>query len=391
MNLSEHLSKEILAQYGVAIPTGRLATSAEEAEASCREIDSAKYVVKAQIGAGGRGLVGGIKFAATPSAVRAEAGKLIGKRLVTDQTGASGEMVNSVYVEEAIDIAHSYYLSLAFNQHDGQPVLLCSDKGGVEFEQAARMDPAIVSHLTLPSDGGFDESAVGSFLEKVGISGNARDGVMAIAKGAAKAFFDNDATLVEINPLAVRKDGSAVAVDAKISLDGNALFRHPEFDDANSEAQREEQERIASENDINFVKLGGNIGVIVNGAGLGLATNDMVVDAGGKPANFMDIRTTTTSLQIAKGINMLLQDPNVTVVLVNVHGGGMTACDTVAEGFAIAYSRSNRKPPVVVRLAGTNAEWAVNVLRNRRLNFDSFDTMGEAVGRAVEIARAGRA
>ena len=391
MNLSEHLSKEILAQYGVAIPTGRLATSPQEAEASCKEIDSAKYVVKAQIGAGGRGLVGGIKFAATPSAVRAEAGKLIGKRLVTDQTGEAGEMVNSVYVEEAIDIVHSYYLSLAFDQHDGQPVLLCSAKGGVEFEQAARMDPDIVSHLTLPSDGEFDKAAIGAFLEKAGIPDKARDGVLKIAKGAAKAFFDNDATLVEINPLAVRKDGSAVAVDAKISLDGNALFRHPEFDDANSEAQREEQERIASENDINFVKLGGNIGVVVNGAGLGLATNDMIVDAGGRPANFMDIRTTTTSLQIARGIAMLLQDTSVTVMLINVHGGGMTACDTVAEGFAIAYSRSSRKPPVVVRLAGTNAEWAVSVLRNRRLEFDSFDTMGEAVERAVEIARTGRA
>ncbi|MFN0262905.1 ADP-forming succinate--CoA ligase subunit beta [Tepidamorphus sp. 3E244] len=390
MNLSEHLSKEILAQYGVAIPTGRLATSPEEAEARCREIEATKYVVKAQIGAGGRGLSGGVKFAATPSAVRTEAARMIGKRLVTEQTGSAGEMVNSVYVEEAIEIAASYYLSLAFDQHDGQPVLLCSAKGGVEFEQAAQMDPDIVSHLTLPSDGTFDEEAVGAFLEKSGIPANSRDGVIAIAKGAAKAFFANDATLVEINPLAVRKDGSAVAVDAKISLDGNALFRHPEYEDLASDGQLDELERIAQDNDINFVRMSGNIGVVVNGAGLGLATNDMIVDAGGSPANFMDIRTTTTSLQIAKGIGMLLQDDSVRVVLVNVHGGGMTACDTVAEGFAIAYSRAKRKPPVVVRLAGTNAVWALEMLKNRRLEFEAFDEMGEAVERAVEIARTGR-
>lgn len=270
MNLSEHLSKEILAQYGVAIPAGRVATSAQEAEARCREIEATKYVVKAQIGAGGRGLVGGVKFAATPSVVRTEAAKMIGKPLVTDQTGAAGEMVNSVYVEEAIEIAESYYVSLAFDQHDGQPVLLCSAKGGVEFEQAARMDPDIVSHLTLPCDGTFDDEAVGAFLEKAGIAAKARDGVIAIARGAAKAFFANDATLVEINPLAVRADGSAVAVDAKISLDANALFRHPEYEDVAADGQLDELERIAQDNDINFVRMSGNIGVIVNGAGSAL-------------------------------------------------------------------------------------------------------------------------
>lgn len=391
MNLSEHLSKEILAQYGVPIPSGRLATTPDEAEARCREIECTKYVVKAQIGAGGRGLVGGIKFAATPSAVRSEAAKLLGKRLVTGQTGAAGEMVKSVWIEEAIDIAHSFYLSFTFDQHSGLPVMLMSAKGGVEFEQAARMDPDVVRQLPLTLGGDLDEDALRKMLGGLGVSGNAPDALVALAKGAARAFRDNDATLVEINPLAVRADGSAIAVDAKIALDGNALFRHPEFETFAEDDNLPEQERIARENDINFVKLTGNIGVVVNGAGLGLATNDMIIDGGGSLANFMDIRTTTTSLQIAKGAAMLLQDPGVGVVLVNVHGGGMTACDTVAEGFALAYARATRKPPVVVRMAGQNAEWALSILKNRRLPFEDFEDMGGAIARAVEIARKGGA
>ncbi len=390
MKLSEHLSKELLAQYGVTVPVGRLATTPEEAEARCREIPATKYVVKAQIGAGGRGLVGGIKMAATPSAVRSEAARLIGEALVTAQTGPAGELVNSVYIEEAVDIHRSFYLAIAFDQHTGEPVLLCSDRGGVEFEQAARIDPGIVRQFTLTFDGSDDMAALRRFLAETGVSDNALEPAAELAMAAARAFFANDATLVEINPLAVRVDGAVLAVDAKISLDTNALFRHPEFEALDDGQDVPEQERIARENDINFVKLAGNIGVVVNGAGLGLATNDMLFDAGGDPANFMDIRTTTTSLQMARGATMLLQDPSVTVVLVNVHGGGMTACDTVAEGFAIAYARAERKPPVVVRLAGQNADWARTMLKDRRLPIEDFSDMSSAIARAVQVAKGGR-
>ena len=309
---------------------------------------------------------------------------------MTEQIGADGELVRSVYVEEAIDIAQSYYLAIAFDQHDGAPVLLCSDKGGVEFEQAARIDPSIVHQFTLSFDGSDDRDALRTFLAETGLAQNAVEATAELAMGAARAFFANDAMLVEINPLAVRADGAVLAVDAKIALDGNALFRHPEFEPLSEKDDLPEQERIAQEDDINFVKLAGNIGVVVNGAGLGLATNDMLFDAGGSPANFMDIRTTTTSLQIARGAAMLLQDPGVGVVLVNVHGGGMTACDTVAEGVAIAYARAERKPPVVVRMAGQNADWARTMLKDRRLPFDDFSDMSAAIARAVQIAKGGR-
>ncbi|WP_428929025.1 succinate--CoA ligase subunit beta [Marinibacterium sp. SX1] len=383
MFLSEHQSKELLAQYGVPVPSGRLARSPEEAEQRCSEFPARKYVVKAQITAGGRGLAGGVRFAATPSAVADEARRMLGTTLVTAQTGADGEHVAAVSVEEALDLAASFFVAFVLDPASGQPMLLASSEGGVEFEQRQQMDPDTVKTMILDEDGPAARDALAGFLARIGIEGEAPQDILFAAR---KAFVDTDMALLEINPFARTGGGAWVAIDAKITLDGSALFRHPEFESLTEKQGLSATEMEAQKNDINLVRMDGNIGVVVNGAGLGLATNDMVYDAGGTPANFMDIRTTATSFDIAKGVSLLLDQPRARVILLNVHGGGMTACDTVAEGISFAYSRSDRKLPVVARLAGQNAEWGIRILKDRQIPVEVFDTMSGAVGRAVELA-----
>lgn len=387
MMLSENQSKELLAQYGIPIPEGRLAHSPEEAEKLCKEINTRKYVVKAQIAAGGRGLAGGIKFAATPSAVANEARTLLNSRLVTDQTSAEGEAVRTVYVEAAIDIAKSYYIAISFDPLSGMPMLLASAAGGVEFEQLARMDENAVRTLLL-DDTADARTALVAFLIGVGIEG---PDAVAVIDSAHQAFRENDLTLVEINPLARTADGKWMAIDAKVALDRNAAFRRPEFDSLVADLGLSSSEMEAHKRDINLVKLSGNIGVLANGAGLGLATNDMITDAGGNPANFMDIRTTARSFDVARGVELLLSDPKVKVLLLNIHGGGMTAADTVAEGVSFAYSRTTRRLPVIAHIAGYNAEWGIKLLQERNVPVETFETMSGAINRVVAVANGERA
>lgn len=391
MYLPEYQAKEILAQYGVAVPEGGVARSGQEAEERARGLRCEKFVIKAQIRAGGRGLAGGVKFAATPSGVRAAAEALIGTRLVTAQTGPKGEAVERVYVEAAVDDRRCVYLAFIIDERSARPSLLGARTGGITFERDAHADPAMVETLVLPADGDLGGVDLGGFLARIGIEGGAMERARALVASMVRAAFENDALLIEINPLVLLPDGRAVAVDAKMVIDDNSLYRHPELEGLVREAQLEEQDRIARENEINFVKLDGDIGLVVNGAGLGLATNDMVADAGGRPANFMDIRTTATSFQIARGVQILLDDPAVKVVLVNVHGGGMTVCDTVAEGLNFAYARATRRPPIIFRAAGQNAAWALTIMKNRRLPFEQYTDLSEAVARAVAVARGERA
>jgi succinyl-CoA synthetase beta subunit len=381
--LAEYKSKELLAQYGLKVPPGRRATSADAAEAACEKLNAKKYVVKAQIAAGGRGLAGGIKFAATPSSVHDEAARMLGSKLVTEQTGSAGETVNTVYVEAAQDLAAQHFLALTLDPETGGIMLLASSQGGVEFEQRARMDSEIVKTTVLGPGETSDNAKIAAFLASAGIDdASAADQV----RGAIQAFTENDMTLLEINPFAKLSDGSWMAIDAKIALDPSAAFRHPEFAELDAEQGLTSVEMEAQKNNINFVKLDGALGVIVNGAGLGLATNDLIIDAGGRPANFMDIRTTATSFDIAKGVELLLRDTRVKAILLNVHGGGMTVCDTVAEGVAFAYNRSDRKEvPCIARLAGVNAEWGNQILKDRKVPVETFGDMQSAVTRAVEL------
>ncbi|MEM8729153.1 MAG: ATP-grasp domain-containing protein [Pseudomonadota bacterium] len=383
MFMSEHQSKELLSQYGLPVPAARLAKTAEEAERRCAEIGARKYVVKAQIIAGGRGPAGGVQFAATPSAVADAAGQLLGHRLVTAQTGPQGEAVPAVSVQEALDLTERYFIALVLDPSTGAPMVLASAQGGSDIEARVEKDPSLLVSMLLGPDSAETRSALSDFLAGIGITENPP---LEILFAARQAFIEADMTLLEINPFARTKDGAWSVVDAKIALDNGALFRHPEFDALADHQGLSDSEMEAQRNNINLVPLDGSIGVVVNGAGLGLATNDMVHDAGGRPANFMDIRTTATSFDIAKGVSLLLAEPKAKVILLNVHGGGMTACDTVAEGVSFAYSKSKRKLPIVARLAGQNADWGVKILQDRLLPVEVCSTLSGAVARAVDLA-----
>ncbi len=387
MYLQEYQAKEILAQYGVSIPEGAVASTPEEAEARARQLTCEKFVVKAQISAGSRGLAGGVKFAATPSGVRDAARSLMETRLVTDQTGPKGEAVERVYVEAAIEDRRRIYLAMVVDERKSTPMLLGAKAGGVNFERKALQDPSIVDAIPLPFDGDLASVDLDAFLKGLDLEGAPAESVRALLTSAVRAAFEYDAIMLELNPVVITRTGEAVAVDAKMVIDENALYRHPELQALAREAERDPVERAARENEINFVKMDGNIGLVVNGAGLGLATNDMVIDAGGKPANFMDIRTTATSFQIAKGVQILLDDPDVKAILVNVHGGGMTVCDTVAEALTFAYARAKRRPPIVFRAAGQNAPWAETIMKQRGLPFEPAPDMTRAVARATALAK----
>ncbi|QFT79712.1 Succinyl-CoA ligase [ADP-forming] subunit beta [Roseovarius sp. THAF27] len=386
MLLAEYQSKELLAQYGMSVPPGKMACTADEAEAACANIPTRKFVVKAQITSGARGLAGGIKFAATASAVRDEAAKLLGKQLVTHQTGATGETVHAVYVEADVKHDAQYYIAFALDPDTGAPLLVASPDGGVEFEQKAQMNASEVAKHSLTGTPDADRAGLTEFLSGIGMTD---EKAVEQLLSACEAFIENDMALLEINPFVRTPDGAWMAIDAKVALDASAAFRHPEWDSMVSGEGLPAVETTAQKSNINFVKLTGNLGVVVNGAGLGLATNDMIIDAGGKPANFMDIRTTATSMDIARGVELLLQEPSVTAILLNVHGGGMTVCDTVAEGVNFAYSRNKGSKPVIARLAGQNAEWGQRILVDRKVPVEICSTMSEAVNRAVEIASKG--
>jgi len=291
-------------------------------------------------------------------------------------------VVSTVYIETALDIVDSRFMALALDPESGAVMLLASAAGGVEFEQRARMDDSVYDTMLIDGNTPETRESVTAFLKKAGIDEAAVD----IAFAGYAALIENELTLVEINPLAKTRTGDWYAADAKVALDGNALFRHPEFEEFKALQNPDPIEAAAQQNNINLVKLEGNIGVVVNGAGLGLATHDMLTEANGKPANFMDIRTTATSLNIAKGVELLLQDPKVRCILLNIHGGGITLGDTVAEGVSIAYGHSSRKVPLVARMAGQNADRGLAILKEHRLPVEVVGTMSDAIARSVALA-----
>ena len=398
MFLMEYHAKSLLRKSGVATPNGSAASTPGEAAEVARSLAAGQFVVKAQIGAGGRGLAGGVQFAANPGEVASLAGKMLGKRLETAQTGSKGEVVGKVFVEERVEIQEMFYLAVLVDLNSAEPVLLLSSAGGVDFEEFAAENPDVVKKFGLGELDWKDPRSLGEILATVGLAGSAADAAGKLVAGAISSFFELDALLIEINPLVITPGGDAIAVDAKMVVDGNALPRQVELEALVSEAAIEESERLAQENNVNFVEMDGNIGLVVNGAGLGLgcwqhampkfkeSQLDLVIEKGGKPANFMDIRTTAGSFQIAKVIQMLIERPSLKVMLVNVHGGGMTVCDTIAEAMNFAYSRTGSNIPIVYRAAGQNAPWALLIMKDRRLPFRQFDTMTEAVDAAVEIA-----
>jgi succinyl-CoA synthetase beta subunit len=389
MFLHEFQAKNLIAQHGLGVPMGQVASTPAEAEAAARALGCARYAVKAQVFAGKREAGRGVVFAASPKEVGQAAAQLIGKRLAAPAGGLPSEPVGKVYVEEAIERERDLYAAIMVDRSTGTLRALAASQGGGDIEDRVASNAHLVSGVTLTLAGGQpvgDYDGLAASVLPQGPAG-ALAVLLRIVAGMAVRF---DATLIEINPLALTANGRLVALDCKMVVDDNALFRHPDLASLRRVNEEGAEDLVALEaqrHQINYLALDGDIGVAVNGAGLALATLDLIVDAGGRPANFMDVRTTATSLDIAHGFSLVLANPRTRVLLVNVHGGGMQRCDTVAEGLGIALRKSARRLPIVVRMAGNNAAFARTVLANNGVNYTEAADMAEAARLAVALAR----
>ena len=391
MYVHEFQAKQLLSGYGVLVPRGALARNPEAARDAAQEIGGDAWAVKAQILAGGRGKAGGIKIAESLEAVAAASRALLGTTLVTEQTGAAGRKIASVYVEERVAAARELYLATLVDRASGRVAFLTSAEGGEDIEEAvagnpARIDKLVVDPATGPNDADLRKAAAG-----LGLDGAAAEAAVALMAGLYKAFLELDASLIEINPLALTETGDLQAVDVKLNLDDNALFRHPELEALRDPDDLDPTEMEAARYEINYVKLGGDIGCMVNGAGLALATLDAIGRAGGAAADFMDVRPVATREQIATGFRLVLNNPKVKTILVNVFGGGILRCDTMAEGIAAAVRAHGLEVPLIVRAAGTNMEIAKKVLVGQGIPVTFADDMDEAAEMAVRAAKSGAA
>jgi succinyl-CoA synthetase beta subunit len=385
MKIHEFQAKRLLAPYGVAVPSGEVAVTPQEAGMIAHRLGDA-VAVKAQIHAGGRQRAGGIRQVETPEAAEAAARGLLGQMLTTAQTGPDGLKVRRVLVETAIAAARELHLALLIDASSGELMLIGSARGGADIEEQAASGALRVNQLRLGAGREARLDEVASFVSTLRLEGTLHGQACTLIDGLRRAFIELDASLIEVNPLAVTEAGTLVALDVKMVLDDNALFRHPDLAGLRDEDETDAIDLQAQRHQLNYVQLDGDIGLVANGAGLGLATLDMVVAANGRPANFMDIRTTAKSLDIAQGFRLLLDNPSTRAILINVHGGGMQPCDTVAEGLGIAMRRTGRSLPLVVRLAGNNADFARSRLKNFGCAVIDCPDMWTAASKAVALA-----
>jgi succinyl-CoA synthetase beta subunit len=392
MDLHEFQAKELLVRFGVDIPRGRVVETAADAQRAAEGMGGRRFVVKAQIRAGDRARHGGVQFAEGARAAAAEAGGMLGRRIATPQTPEGGALVKWTYVEEAIEAAQLLYAAVLLDRVSGRPLVLASAHGGDDIEDRAERDPGIIQSIPLTLRDGTADGDFAGLATRIGLAGADLAAAAQLFRQLAAAFVGLDATLIEVNPLALTAGGELIALDAKLSVDDNALFRHADLRALRDFTVRDESDPVeleAQQHQINYIRMGGDIGMLVNGAGLALATLDMVCDAGGRPANFMDIRTTATSLDIARGFQLILENPAARSILVNIHGGGMQPCDTVAEGIGIAARRRPaRDIPIVICMAGNHAEFARTVLANTGVPHIACRTPWEAVQQAVACTKA---
>lgn len=387
MNLHEHQAKALLRDYGVPSAEGGLATSPDDAACVARRIGGTAWAVKAQIHAGLRQKAGGIRLVHTVEAVAKAAAALIGSRLVTPQTGPAGKVVKSVYVEQAIAYDRALYLAALVDRAASRVALIAARDGGDDIEDRVAADPDTLRRLVIDPDTGLDREAAKRLAHDLALSDDQAEQAVAIMAATYRALLDRDAGLIEYNPLVVADDGKLLALDAKMVLDDNALFRHRDLERLRDEDELDVTELEARRHELNYVKLGGNIGVMVNGAGLALATIDLLKDHGGEPADFMDIRPEANRDQVARGFRLLLDNPQVGAILVNIYGGGILRCDTVAEGIAAACRGSGPRVPLVVRAAGTNCEIARKALTSQGVPVIFANSMADAADKVVRAAK----
>jgi succinyl-CoA synthetase beta subunit len=389
MKIHEYQAKTVLKKYGVAVPRGSVAASREEAESVARDLfDSGAtgVVVKAQIHAGGRGKGGGVKIAKSVDEAGDLAAKMLGMKLITHQTGPEGRIVRRLLIEETLPIEKELYLGILVDRAEGKPVFMASAAGGMDIEQVAAETPEQILKQHMDPGMGLEAFQARKIAFMLGLSGKQINPAVQFLTSLYKAFLETDGSLVEINPFITTTDGRLFALDAKITFDDNALFRHPDLRELRDITEEDPLEVEASKYSLNYIKLDGNVGCMVNGAGLAMATMDIIKYSGGMPANFLDVGGGANSEQVAHAFEILLSDKNVKAVLINIFGG-ILRVDTLATGVVEAARKTNMKLPIVLRLEGTNVKEGKQILMNSGLNFIVSDTMKEAADKVVAAAR----
>jgi len=390
MKVHEYQAKEILAEHGVAVQRGIVANTVEEAVEAAETMAKDgvdQFVVKAQIHAGGRGKGGGVKFSPTVDDVRSNAEKILGMQLKTPQTGPEGQEVKKILVTAAEDIAHEYYVGVTLDRAKGMDVIMASTEGGVEIEEVAEENPDKIVKVWVDPSIGLRPYQVNEIASKLGFEGSALKEAKTFVAALYKAYRAADATIAEINPLVRTDDGRVVALDAKINLDDNALYRHKDLADMRDEAEEDPLEVEAGKHHLNYIKLDGNVGCMVNGAGLAMGTMDLIKLAGGEPANFLDVGGTASAETVEAGFRIILSDPNVKAILVNIFGG-IVRCDVVAQGVIEAAQNIDLSVPLIVRLQGTNAEEGMALLKNSGLPIESAILLQEAADKVTAALNA---
>ncbi len=387
MDIHEYQAKELLAKFGVPIPRGALAYSPEQATYRATEIGGNKWVVKAQIHSGARGKAGGIKVCSDDTEIQRAAEELLGKMLVTHQTGPAGKLVSRLYIEEATDIAKEIYLAFVMDRATERIMVIASAAGGMEIEEISTKQPETIIRVIVDPAVGMQRFQAREVAYGLGVDPEIITKLVPTIMGCYRAFRDLDATMVEINPLVVTKGKNLFALDAKMSFDDNALFRRPHIAELRDKSQEDPRETYASDRGLAYVGLDGNIGCVVNGAGLAMATLDMIKLAGGEPANFLDIGGGASPERVAKSFKAVLRDKNVKTLLLNVFAG-INRCDWVAKGVVDAVKELDIKMPIIVRLAGTNVEEGRRILNESSLSVITAETLAEAAEKAVAATKA---
>ncbi|GMU05354.1 ADP-forming succinate--CoA ligase subunit beta [Corallococcus caeni] len=382
MKIHEYQGKELFRKYGVPTPRGILALSPDEAEAAAKELATPVVVVKSQIHAGGRGKGGGVKLAKSPAEAKELARQMLGMMLKTIQTGPEGQKVHKVYIEEGLDIGQELYLGVTLDRATSRITFMASTEGGVEIEEVAEKHPEKILRASVDPTVGFADFQGRELAFGLGLAGPTVNKFVQFCTALYKMYVETDASLVEINPLVIRKSGGVVALDAKVTFDENALYRHKELLEYRDLAEEEPRETQAKEYDLAYIALDGNIGCMVNGAGLAMATMDTIKLVGGAPANFLDVGGGASKEKVTAAFKLILADPQVKAVLVNIFGGIMK-CDVIAEGIIAAAKEVQLKIPLIVRLEGTNVEQGKELLRNSGLAITPADNLRQAAEKAV--------
>lgn len=387
MNIHEYQGKQVLRKYGVATPRGRVANNGYEAKAIANELGGSVWVVKAQIHAGGRGKAGGVKLAKSLDEVATLTDSMLGMTLVTHQTGPSGKKVGRVYIEEGLDIKKEFYIAVVLDRGLEMPIFIASTEGGMEIEEVAEKSPEKIIKVAIDPTIGFRSFHALELALGLGLTKEQQKPFSKFAKALYEVFINEDAEQVEINPMILTGDGSFLALDAKLGFDNNALYRHSDIVSMRDFTEEEPSEIEASESNLSYVKLEGNVGCMVNGAGLAMATMDIIKYEGGQPANFLDVGGGANPTTVAKGFEIILKDKNVKAIFVNIFGG-IVQCDRVANGIIEATKLTSVEVPVVVRLDGTNAEKAKEILKGAGIkNLIAAENLKDGAQKVVAAAK----